>query len=197
MRQRLPLVLSITALVVTLFGATPLGQAAASGLAAVPAFAKTAGFAKSAGNSSKLNGHKSSITGVPGTIPVIGKDGKLPASIGAVGQQGQQGAAGAKGDKGDKGENGDNGATHVVVRRSEFSSPSSGQISGSANCVGAGERATGGGYDAGGNGANIIVFHSQPSPATQGATPTGWDVLMAVSGSTHAVLTVYVVCASP
>lgn len=100
MRQRMPIVLSVTALVVAVLAATPLGQATATRLAAVPPFAKTAGFAKLAGNSSKLNNHRSTLRGLPGTIPVVGQDGKLPASIGAVGLQGP---AGPKGDRGPAG----------------------------------------------------------------------------------------------
>jgi hypothetical protein len=104
MPQRAPIVLSITALVVAVLGATPLGQATATKLAAkFPPFAKTAGFAKLSGNSNKLNNHKSTLRGLPGTIPVVGANGKLPASIGAVGPQGPAGAAGAKGDRGPAG----------------------------------------------------------------------------------------------
>jgi len=98
MRQRAPLVLSITALVVAVLAATPFGQATVD--AVVPPFAKTAGFARLADNSNKLNGHRSTLRGLAGTIPVVGANGKLPASIGAVGPQGP---AGAKGDRGPAG----------------------------------------------------------------------------------------------
>src|ERR1044071_707666 len=104
MRKRLPLVLSTCALLVAVFGATPLGHAAGQKLAAaVPPFAKTAGYAKLAGNSAQLNGRKSTLKGAPGTIPVVGTDGKLPAAIGAVGPEGPQGPRGPKGDTGAKG----------------------------------------------------------------------------------------------
>jgi hypothetical protein len=73
MRQRAPLVLSITALVVAVLAATPLGQATVS--AVVPPFARTAGFARLADNSNKLNGHRSTLRGVPGSIPVVGANG--------------------------------------------------------------------------------------------------------------------------
>lgn len=101
MHNRLPVVLSTTALLVALFGATPLGHAAGRVIHAVPPFAKTAGYAKFAGNASKLNGRASTLSGAPGTIPVVGRDGKLPASIGAVGLPGPKGDGGPKGDKGD------------------------------------------------------------------------------------------------
>jgi hypothetical protein len=108
-RQRAPLILSATALVVAVLGTTPLGQAAGSRLAAIPPFSKTSGFARFAGDSTRLNGRRSSLAGTPGTIPVVGKTGKLPASIGVVGPQGTAGPKGDKGLKGDKGEKGDKG----------------------------------------------------------------------------------------
>jgi hypothetical protein len=110
MRGRLPLVLSTTALLVAIFGATPLGHAAGRVVHAVPPFATRAGFAKFAGtadNAKRLAGHKASATPRAGDIPVLGPSGKLPASIGAVGPGGPQGAsgpAGARGPKGDAGE---------------------------------------------------------------------------------------------
>jgi hypothetical protein len=105
MRNRLPLVLSVTALIVAVFGATPLGQAA---LDAVP-FAKSANYATLAGNAQKLNGRKSSLSGAPGTIPVVGATGKLAASIGAVGPQGP------KGDPGKNGKDGKDGKTATAL----------------------------------------------------------------------------------
>jgi len=101
MRQRAPIALSVTALVVAVLAATPLGQATATRLSAVvPPFARTAGFARLSDNSNKLNNHRSTLRGLAGTIPVVGANGKLPASIGAVGPQGPAGPAGPKGDKG-------------------------------------------------------------------------------------------------
>jgi hypothetical protein len=49
MRERLPIVLSAAALLVAVFGATPLGHAAGRALQSVPPFAKRAGFARFAG----------------------------------------------------------------------------------------------------------------------------------------------------
>jgi hypothetical protein len=110
MQNRLPVVLSMTALLVAVFGATPLGHAASRAIHAVPPFAKTASFAKFAGNASKLNGRKSTLSGAPGTIPVVGRNGKLPASIGTVGPQGPQGPAGPRGTAGPTGPAGASGA---------------------------------------------------------------------------------------
>ena len=99
--NRLPLVLSTMALVIVLLAATPLGNAARNGvLVKVVPFAKVAGKANIADNAKRLNGHASAPTGRPGTIPVVGNDGKLPASLGAVGLQGPKGDRGSKGDPG-------------------------------------------------------------------------------------------------
>jgi hypothetical protein len=91
MKARLPLILSAAALLVSLLAATPLGQAARSTVAKVVPRAKTADFATNAG---KLNGHKSSLNPSAGQIPVVGADGKLPASIGAAGPPGAPGVSG-------------------------------------------------------------------------------------------------------
>jgi len=49
MQQRLPVVLSATALAVALLGSTPLGEAARDLASSVPPFAKKAGYANQAG----------------------------------------------------------------------------------------------------------------------------------------------------
>jgi hypothetical protein len=104
--MRAPIVLSTAALVVAVLGTTPLGHAAGERLTAVVPFAKTSGFAKIAGNSARLNGRRSALSGAPGTIPVVGKDGKLPAVLGAVGPRGPQGERGPQGPAGPAGGSG-------------------------------------------------------------------------------------------
>ena len=84
MRQRVPLILSATALVIAVFGATGLGHAAGRVVQSVPPFAKKAGYAKRAGvaaNALALNGHKASTSPAAGTIPVLEAQAKLPAPI--------------------------------------------------------------------------------------------------------------------
>jgi hypothetical protein len=100
MKKRLPLILSMTALVVSVLGTTPLGHAARSAVSSVVPLAKTANFAKNAG---KLNGHTSSRVPRVGQIPVVGTNGKLPATLGAVGPTGPAGPGGPKGDPGPAG----------------------------------------------------------------------------------------------
>ena len=97
MKQRLPLVLSTAALVIAVLGTTPLGHAARSAVSQVVPLAKTSNFAKNAG---KLNGHTSSRVPRVGQIPVVGTNGKLPATLGAVGPAGP---GGPKGDPGPAG----------------------------------------------------------------------------------------------
>lgn len=97
MKQRLPLLLAATALVVALLGSTPLGRAAESALEQVVPRAKKADFAANAG---KLNGHKSSVNPRRGQIPVVGANGRLAASIGAVGPKGDAGPQGPQGGPG-------------------------------------------------------------------------------------------------
>src|SRR6478672_3576285 len=97
MRQRLPIILSATALAVALFGSTPLGNAARAIADKVPPFAKKADYAS---NSGSVNGIKASRTAKPGFLIALGKDGKFPR---VVGQAGPPGPHGDKGDKGDAG----------------------------------------------------------------------------------------------
>ena len=120
MRQKLPLILSATALAVALLGSTPIGEAARDAVTAVPPFAKKAGYANRAGvadNAKKLGGRTASSTPRANQIPVLNTSGKLPASIGAVGPQGPQGSQGPQGPqgpKGDKGEKGDTGSATTL-----------------------------------------------------------------------------------
>jgi hypothetical protein len=111
MKERLPLVLSASALLVALLGTTPLGQAAGTVIAKGVPYATKAGFATNAG---KLNGHISSARPRAGQIPVLNTLGKLPASIGAVGPQGPAGVPGAKGDAGPAGPPGASGYQQIV-----------------------------------------------------------------------------------
>lgn len=108
--RRLPMIVSTTALVVALLGSTPLGSAARLQLAKVVPFAKQAGTAKVAVNALHLNGHVASVGAGPGTIPVVGAGGKLPASLGLVGAAGARGPAGPAGPTGPTGAAGPQGA---------------------------------------------------------------------------------------
>jgi hypothetical protein len=187
-RQRLPLILSATALLVSLLGATPLGHAAARAVG-VP-FAKKAGFARKASlayEALRLNGHRASLTPLPNQIPVVGSDGKLPASIGAVGP---------KGDRGAKGDKGDPGATKVILRRSDQTLPV-GYGGNSVSCL-SGEKALGGGAGQtnGNSGTTFQILDSKPTPLADGSTPTGWSAA-AINLTGTVTWSVWVICAQP
>ena len=104
--------------------------------------------------------------------------GQLPpgatGATGATGPKGDTGATGATGPKGDKGDPGVTG-TIVVVRESAPAAvlPSA-IVPVSVQCL-AGERATGGGYDAGGLG-EFGTFALDSQPTGPAAAPTGWTV---------------------
>jgi hypothetical protein len=90
MRQRLPLILSALALLVALFGSTPIGGAARD---AIP-------FALFAQNAGHVNGITASRKPHPGQLLALGSNGKFPSSVigrGPVGPQGPQGPQGAAG----------------------------------------------------------------------------------------------------
>src|SRR5215211_5174815 len=101
--KRLPIILSATALMVALFGSTPVGHAVAS---KVPFFAKTAGYANRAGTATTLKGIKVSKQPRPGMLLPLSADGKFPASVGLTGPAGQKGEKGDPGDRGPAGQKG-------------------------------------------------------------------------------------------
>jgi hypothetical protein len=105
---RLPLIFSSTALVIALFGSTPLGHAVAS---AVPPFAKHAKTADYARNAGAVNGLKASKRPRVGWLVALGKGGKFPASVGVAGPAGAQGPAGPPGSAGASGAKGATGAS--------------------------------------------------------------------------------------
>src|SRR5687768_9390152 len=115
MRQRIPVVLAVTALLVAVLGATSLGEAASNAVRAT--------FAQNAG---KLRGFAPSKKAKKNTVVVRGANGKIdraslpltrgprgPAGptgpVGPAGAVGATGAAGAQGPKGDKGDTGSPG----------------------------------------------------------------------------------------
>jgi len=154
MTKPLPLFLSVTALAVSLLGATPLGHAARSAVSAVVPLARTANYAKNAG---KLNGHNSSIAPRVGQIPVVGKNGKLPATLGAVGPAGPAGPAGAAGPKGEAGVSG----YQRVQQQGNTPSNQNGERTYTVQCPG-GKTVLGGGFNfgKGQEGADVSVIES-------------------------------------
>jgi hypothetical protein len=110
MKNRLPIVLSVTALIVAVLGSTPVGHAA---LDAVP-------FAR---NADKVDGISASRTPRAGQLLALGRNKVFPASVlpkglqgppGPVGPQGLQGPPGAPGAKGDPGPQGPAGQPGIA-----------------------------------------------------------------------------------
>lgn len=95
MKQRLPVVLSATALVVAVLGVTPVGQATSTALQTH--FARNANF---------LRGNAPSVKAGKKKIPMANKAGKLDKSWGAVGPRGLRGLPGANGANGANGAQG-------------------------------------------------------------------------------------------
>jgi hypothetical protein len=197
MRDRLPLILSGTALVVSVLGVTPLGHAAYR--AVVPN--NSVGprqLRKGAVTNEKLRGDAVTSGKVKnGSLRAVDfKAGQLPAGpTGPVGPKGDQGA------KGDKGAKGDAGATTVVVRqglvRTTPGPGASGIFFAQADCA-AGERAVGGGVGlvSGSGSFNLHVSSSTPVPNTPGATPTGWRGGIYYDGP-GITWSVWAICAKP
>jgi hypothetical protein len=98
LNNRLPIVLSATALVVAVFGITPLGHATST--IVQTHFAKNANF---------LRGKAPSVKAGKNKVPVANKAGKLDKSWGAVGARGPAGANGANGAPGPAGPAGPQG----------------------------------------------------------------------------------------
>lgn len=176
--RHLSLALSATALVVAVLGSTAVGHAAAQLAVKVVPFAKVAGKASVADNAKRLNGRRSSLRGIPNTIPILSADGKLPASVGAVGPQGPKGDKGPKGDQGPAGAPGMSGY-RVVTGASALDS--SKRKFANASCP-AGSRVVGGGYEINYTGSYAVI-DSYPSGggwsvvADNTSTPGNWRLM--------------------
>jgi hypothetical protein len=122
MRDRLPLLLSATALVVSVLGATPLGHAAYN--AVVPNNSVGAlQLRNGAVTNAKLRGDAvTSGKVLNGSLKAVDfKAGQLPA--GAKGDKGDKGNKGDKGLKGDKGAKGDPGLSGYELIRKSTTAP--------------------------------------------------------------------------
>jgi hypothetical protein len=126
MKARVPMAISITALVVALLGPASMGSAAREASASIvkrAKFAYRAGYARYAGdavhatradraklatkaksadlaaNAGAVNGIHASRTPTPNTLLPLDANGKLPSSVGAVGPAGPQGPPGISGEQ--------------------------------------------------------------------------------------------------
>ena len=191
MRQRLPIILSATALAVALFGSTPLGNAARTIAGKVPPFAAKAGYAT---NSGSVNGIKASRNARPGYLIALGANGKFPRSIGQAGPSGPPGPHGDKGDKGDKGDagpTGQPGLSGLQVVSANSNSDSAALKTLGIDCP-TGKKAIGGGAVQNAAGDPIAIINSSPKG------DTGWTGQAREMVGTNASwsMSVYVVCAN-
>ncbi|MEA2386319.1 MAG: hypothetical protein QOJ22_493 [Thermoleophilaceae bacterium] len=133
--------------------------------------------------------------GARGAEGVAGADGAT-GSPGAVGPAGPKGDKGDEGDEGPVGSAGAPGATNAVSRHgSDTNIQASTTITVGVTCD-SGERATGGG-GSNGSAGGVHLVQSNPTPATQSATPTGWAVTYENTSGAPAVIRPWVICASP
>ena len=109
--------------------------------------------------------------------------------------QGATGPQGPAGEQGPAGPEGPAGPANVVLRSKEIDGV--GGVRGTINCND-GERATGGGFDARGNGGTLTIYEDHPVPTTPGGVPTGWTVDIGVPDMTYpnGLGVVYVICAA-
>ena len=202
MRDRLPLILSATALFVALFGSTPLGRAAYD--AVVPKNSVGAAQLKQNAVTSRAirNGsirgidiQKQTLTGLhikPGTLVAADfKTGQLPS--GAKGEKGDKGDKGAKGDKGDPGIAGLPGLSGYQVVQA-VSGPLTKNVftSVTATCPGGKKVLGGGGFVNG-------VYPAGPTPALITSRPVNgvsWQAGMSNNAGSSSNLVAYAVCAA-
>ena len=181
-----PTVIAITALVISVFGATPLGHAA--GRLILP---------KASVGSVQLKA--GAVTGLKV------KDGTLQAADFAAGQlpagpQGEKGDPGPKGDPGEKGEKGDAGpkgaqgepgATKVIARVSDLVVSATVAVA-KVECL-PGETLVGGGSY-----ANTGALGSEALPQISAPILGGWYVLVEnVGGGGTVMARAYAMCSSP
>lgn len=123
---------------------------------------------------------------------------------GAPGSQGSPGPQGPKGDagpKGDQGPAGAPGATNVVVHTKDLGPLAAKATATATVTCSAGEHAITGGAS---SIEDLLTIRQSfplgvaPSPAVEGASPTGWSTVVVNTSTTNpAHVTGYVVCAKP
>jgi len=188
--RRLPIVLSLTALVVAVMGFTSVGQATRDALP----------FAR---NADRVDLIHASRTPKAGYLYPLGTNGKFPGRVltvtkGDRGPVGPPGATGAQGPQGATGPEGPAGATNVKVYTAEQYVPSLLTAWVSIICP-SGQRATGGGGRAV---PGVLIHETLPTnasgaPLPSGQTPVGWRVGVENYNDQPATILVYVVCAAP
>jgi hypothetical protein len=188
MRQRVPLVISLLALLVALLGTTPLGRAAGNAVAAAGSpFAKTAGYAKVAGDPGKLNGHKCALGGAPGTFRSSARTASCPPRPAPSGRKAAQAPRARKATKETparavpiRSSFARRRRTPVAIRRSKSTVQQARSRPG--QCVQRRPRRGG---------------PERSDSRRERATPTGWHAELNFATTIQEDLYVYAVCASP
>ena len=151
MRERLPLILSITALLVAVFGSTPLGNAAYNAVAPNSIGARE--LRNGAVTNAKLRGDAVTSGKVLNrSLRAIDfRPGQLPA--------GPQGVQGPKGDKGTKGDRGEPGLSGYEIVRKSVTVPPNTSTAAQAACPG-GKKVIGGAASIQGVPSNASTIHT-------------------------------------
>lgn len=182
MRDRLPLILSTTALVVAVFGSTPLGRAAYR--AVVPSNSVgTKQLQHNAVSAGKIapNAVRTGHVLNGSLLAADFKAGQLPS-----GPQGPKGDKGDKGDKGSKGDQGIPGLTAVEAVRTTATIPAGAYGGTTANCP-TGKAVLGGGV----NTSNVSVVTTTSRPLSG-----QWEGRAFNTTAAAQLIEIYAVCAT-
>jgi hypothetical protein len=164
--QRLPLILSLAAAVVAVFGSTPPGKARVAEI--VP-------FAKFAQNAGAVNGIKASHTPAAGKLVPLGKNRRFPASVGVAGPQGPKGDTGATGPAGPAGPAGATGVSGYEIVSASTNLNSNASNVATASCPSGKKAVGGGGFENAAPLPNpVALYYDGPVPS--GNSATGWAV---------------------
>jgi len=173
---KLPTILAATALAVSVFGATPLGQAASSVI-----------LPKNSVGAKQLQ--KNAVTGLKvkdhSLVATDFKAGQLPA--GPQGPQGEKGETGAQGPKGDKGDTGSPGLSGYQIVHFASSAVNQGVLAHAQAQCPSGTKAIGGGLA---SGQPVAVRDSLPS-----SDGTIWYVNALNISAIPTSVSAYVICA--
>jgi hypothetical protein len=210
MKARLPLLLSLTALIVAVFAPQPIGTAAVQAGSSVvkhalfadrarnARFARLAVHADRAGrakradfarNAGAVNTIRASRTPTPNMLLPLDANGKLPSSIGAVGPAGPAGPAGKTGPAGPAGPV---GVSAEVLVTADSSTNSNTVKSRSVSCP-SGKKVLGGGASVNTTSNSLAITRSSPSSDLTTWTAEAQETA-AFAGNWK--VTVYAVCAN-
>jgi Collagen triple helix repeat (20 copies) len=171
----------------------PQGQTGATGPAGAQATAGPPGSQGPTGPAGPRGSQgPTGQTGPPGSQGATGQTGPM----GSPGQAGTTGQTGATGPTGPQGAPGLSGVTVVTVTHMI---PNSAVVADAIPCP-SGDVATGGGGNIGaGGGAGLVIQQSVPlgpsGPATNGQTPTGWQITVVNTSGASQPFSNYAVCA--